>query len=113
LRKLVRLTLEPEGYVLHEAQTADECLSAVARLNPDLVILDVMTPGVANGFEACAALKHGNPPGGPLVLLLTARGQQIDRARGRDAGADAYIIKPFSPLQLAETVRDLVDKRTS
>lgn len=113
MRKLVRLTLEPDGHTLYEVETGDECLPAVLRLRPDLVILDVMTPGAKNGFEACAEIKGGKVPAAPLVLLLSARGQQTDFAMGRDAGADAYVTKPFSPRELAATIRQLLSKRQS
>ena len=111
LRKLVRLTLELEDYALHEAQSADECLPAVRALDPDLVLLDVMTPGTKDGLEACLEINQSDLPRKPIVVLLTARGQQTDVAKGLAAGAAAYVVKPFSPAELAATVKRLLQPR--
>lgn len=108
LRKLVRLALESDNYSLHEAQSADECLIAVQALHPDVVILDVMMPGTKTGLDACAEIKSGDSSNKPAVVLLTARGQQTDIAKGRAVGADAYVVKPFSPLELASTIKRLL-----
>lgn len=104
LRKLVRMTLEFEDYVLAEAQDGQGALDAVATHKPDVVILDVMMPGGLSGYDVCSRIKSDARAHDTKVILLTARGQQADRARGRDAGADRYLIKPFSPLELLDSV---------
>ena len=107
IRKLVRLTLEFEDYEIHEAVNADEGLEAVRRLRPDLLLLDVMMPGKLNGLDLCRLVKTDLSLGRPQVVLLTARGQSQDVEAGMNAGADAYLLKPFSPLKLIATIDTL------
>lgn len=107
IRKLVRLTLEFEDYEIHEAGNADEGLEAVRRLRPDLLLLDVMMPGKLNGLDLCRLVKTDLSLGRPQVVLLTARGQSQDVEAGMNAGADAYLLKPFSPLKLIATIDTL------
>ena len=107
IRKLVRLTLEFEDYEIHEAGNADEGREAVRRLRPDLLLLDVMMPGKLNGLDLCRLVKTDLSLGRPQVVLLTARGQSQDVEAGMNAGADAYLLKPFSPLKLIATIDTL------
>ena len=107
IRKLVRLTLEFEDYEIHEAVNADQGLEAVRRLRPDLLLLDVMMPGKLNGLDLCRLVKTDLSLGRPQVVLLTARGQSQDVEAGMNAGADAYLLKPFSPLKLIATIDTL------
>lgn len=107
IRKLVRLTLEFEDYEIHEAVNADEGLEAVRRLRPDLLLLDVMMPGKLNGLDLCRLVKTDLSLGRPQVVLLTARGRSQDVEAGMNAGADAYLLKPFSPLKLIATIDTL------
>jgi len=105
LRKLVRMTLDMGQYELHEADSGDAAWTRLPVLQPQLVILDVMMPGSLDGYELCRRIKAEPGFAGTRVVLLTARSQQTDLATGVGAGADAYLVKPFSPLQLIETVR--------
>lgn len=105
LRKLVRMTLEFDGYELHEAEDGDKALALAAVIQPDLVILDVMMPGDVDGYQVCELLKHSSSDKIPYIILLTAKGQASDLEQGDRAGADDYLIKPFSPLQLIDTVK--------
>ena len=86
---------------------ADEGLEAVRRLRPDLLLLDVMMPGKLNGLDLCRLVKTDLSLGRPQVVLLTARGQSQDVEAGMNAGADAYLLKPFSPLKLIATIDTL------
>lgn len=104
IRKLIRMTLEFEDYQVFEASDAVSAVSTAAELRPDLVLLDVMMPGEFDGLEACRRLKTQMGDRAPHVMLLTARGQARDREAGREAGADAYLVKPFSPLQLIDSI---------
>lgn len=114
LRKLVRMTLEFEDYQLDEAQDGASALDAVDRHRPEVVILDVMMPGELSGYDVCARIKSDARAQGTKVILLTARGQQADLARGREAGADLYVVKPFSPLELLDSVATaLTDRRAA
>ncbi|WP_397533912.1 response regulator transcription factor [Roseateles sp.] len=108
IRKLVRMTLEFEDYDVHEASDAPEAVRAAGDWQPDLVLLDVMMPGEYDGLEACRRLKRGgNNSTPPRVMLLSARGRALDREAGLGAGADAYLVKPFSPLQLIDSIAAL------
>lgn len=107
IRKLIRMTLEFEDYEIHEAVSADEGLEAVRRIRPALLLLDVMMPGNLNGLDLCRLVKGDPALGKPQVVLLTARGQSHDIEAGMNAGADAYLLKPFSPLKLIETIDNL------
>jgi len=100
IRKLVRMTLEFEDCEVHEAFDAHSALEAAAVLRPDIVLLDVMMPGDLDGLDVCRRLKANTELAGIHVLLLSARGHARDREAGMQAGADAYMVKPFSPLQL-------------
>lgn len=107
IRRLLHMTLEFENYEIHEAANADEGLQAIRQLRPQLVLLDVMMPGSMNGLDLCRLVKSDPALGMPWVVLLTARGQSQDIEAGMKAGADAYLLKPFSPLKLIETIHSL------
>lgn len=107
IRKLVRMTLEFEDYEVRELADAPAAVHAAGEWLPDLVLLDVMMPGDYDGLEACRRLKSAGAPVRPHVMLLSARGQARDREAGLGAGADAYLVKPFSPLQLLDSIAAL------
>ena len=107
IRKLIRMTLEFEAYDVQEASDGEVALSLAATWRPDLVLLDVMMPGAFDGLEACRLLKANPELNACYVILLSARGQARDREAGLKAGADAYLVKPFSPLQLIDTIAAL------
>ncbi len=100
LRSFVVRVLEAEGYVADEAATAMEATAAIEAGRPDLVILDI-TLGNEDGFDVLAALRRNSDL---PVILLTARGKEIDRVLGLKLGADDYVVKPFSPAELAARV---------
>ncbi len=104
LRKLIRLTLQPANFQVFEAITGQEALERAAEILPNLVLLDVMMPGDLNGYGVCRTLKAQAQFAQTKVILLTARGQEADLELGRVAGADDYLVKPFSPTQLLNLV---------
>jgi len=106
-RKLVRALargLEPEGYAVDIAYTGEEALALADAGNYDVVVLDVMLPGV-DGFSVCEELRRR--PRWVPVLMLTARADVADRIRGLDAGADDYLVKPFDFGELLARLRAL------
>ncbi|RUP28055.1 MAG: response regulator [Curvibacter sp.] len=107
IRKLLRMTMEFVAYEIFEAADGQAGLSMAEELQPDLVLLDVMMPGGIDGLEVCRRIKANPQLVGSKVILLTARGQSEDRAAGFAAGADEYLVKPFSLLQLIETINKL------
>ena len=108
IRKLIRMTLEFEDYEIHEAADGAFGLRMASAVGPDLVLLDVMMPGELDGLQVCQRIKSDPRLAHIKVVLLTARGQARDREAGQQSGADDYLVKPFSPLQLIETIERLV-----
>jgi two-component system, OmpR family, phosphate regulon response regulator PhoB len=108
IRKLIRMTLEFEDYEIHEAADGSFGLSMARATRPDIVLLDVMMPGELDGLQVCQHIKADPEMRHVKVVLLTARGQSRDREAGQQAGADEYLVKPFSPLQLIETIERLL-----
>lgn len=104
LRQLIGLSLEPLGQTLAYARHGEQALAMARELRPPVVILDVMMPGL-DGYAVCAAIKADPSLAHTYVLLLTARGQQVDIQRGASVGADCYIVKPFSPVELLAAVQ--------
>lgn len=109
LRKLVRMTLEFSDFELHEAENGLRALALAHAIQPDLVILDVMMPGEVNGYQVCEKLKQNHAGKIPYVMLLTARGQESDVEEGNRVGAECYLVKPFSPLELIEKVKNALE----
>ncbi|MGH2785768.1 MAG: response regulator transcription factor [Actinomycetota bacterium] len=103
IRGVVRAVLEDQDYVLEEAASGEEALALAERHAPDLVLLDVMMPGM-NGFEVAARFKSDPHLKAAVIVMLTAKDAPEDRIRGMNAGADVYFTKPFSPLELLTTV---------
>ncbi len=108
IRKLIRMTLEFEPYELHEAADGSTGLQLANALHPALMLLDVMMPGTVDGLQVCRQVRADPAMSDTRVLLLSARGQAKDRQAGLLAGADEYLVKPFSPLQLIETIERLL-----
>ena len=101
---LVTGYLEREGWVVESAGDGPAAVEAVRRLEPDVVILDVMLPGF-DGVEVCRQLRTFSDA---YVLMLTARGEEIDRIVGLTVGADDYLVKPFSPRELVARIKALL-----
>ncbi len=105
IRKLLRMTLEFEDYDIEEAGDGDSGLSLALQSAPDVVLLDLMMPGLLDGLDVCRRIKNNPAMRHTKVVMLTARGQSGDREAGLQAGADDYLVKPFSTLQVLETLR--------
>jgi two-component system phosphate regulon response regulator PhoB len=105
--ELVAYNLEAQGYEVVRAMTGENGLSQAARAEPDLVILDVMLPGI-NGLDVCRKLKQQESTRSLPVILLTAKSEDTDIISGLELGADDYITKPFSPKVLIARVRALL-----
>ena len=108
-RKLLRLSLG-HLYRIVEAEDAATAWDLLIAQRPRGVILDVMMPGGMDGFDLCAKIRADADPAikGTYVLMLTARGQAADRERGRAAGADDYVVKPYSPLALLRVLEQRI-----
>lgn len=104
IRKLLKMTLEFDDFEIHEAGNGDAGLEAVRQITPDIVLLDIMMPGSMNGLEVCRRIKDDPQTRHAKVILLTAKVQAGDREAGFAAGADDYLMKPFSTLHVLETI---------
>ena len=107
IRKLICMTMDYDGFEVHEADNGDTGLKMIKALRPGVVLLDVMMPGQLDGFQVCQHVRADAEIAATPIVMLTARGQQTDLEEGRRAGCDDYLTKPFSPLQLIETVERL------
>jgi len=107
LRMLIQQSLEEledEGVELITACDGEEALETIQGERPQLVLLDVMMPR-RNGFDVCQTVKQDLKMTGVHIILLTAKGQEFDRQRGQEVGADQYMTKPFDPDALLEKAR--------
>lgn len=104
IREILHILLGGEGYVIHEAKTGDEAVAKVAEEEPDLIILDIMMPGM-NGYQTCIEIrKKSNAP----ILFLSARTKEGDKMLGFSSGGDDYLAKPFSYNELVSRAKALI-----
>lgn len=104
LVKALKFNLEKEGFKVEEAYNGEEALQKVAALNPDIIVLDLMLPGL-DGFEVCRQIrKKQEIP----IIMLTARGDDIDKVLGLELGADDYMTKPFNPRELVARIKAIL-----
>ena len=104
---MLRYNLEREGFAVDEAANGEEALLRIAERRPDAVLLDWMLPHVS-GLEICRQIRRAPSTRSLPVIMLTARGEESDRIRGLDSGADDYVVKPFSPNELIARVRAVI-----
>jgi DNA-binding response OmpR family regulator len=109
--ELVRYNLEKEGYKVDAAKDGLEALDLARRAVFDLIVLDLMLPGL-DGFEVLKRLRVGRTSAQTPVILLTAKGGEADRVLGLELGADDYVVKPFSPRELTARVKAVL-RRTA
>ncbi len=104
IRRLLKMYLERENYVIEEAEDGEEALEKALNNHYDLILLDLMMPG-KDGIEVCKELreKKATP-----IIMLTAKGEEINRVQGFEAGTDDYIVKPFSPREVVLRVKALL-----
>lgn len=107
IRRLLSITLGRQFEVL-EADNGQTALQLLRRHRPQVVLLDVMMPGEVDGLQVLDAIRADPALQGTKVAMVTARGQQLDSEDARQRGADAYFIKPFSPLQIVQWVREQI-----
>jgi CheY-like chemotaxis protein len=107
VRELVSVTLEIGPYRILTAENGDEALEVARAELPDLILLDVQMPGgTVDGLEVCRLLREDERTRYSYIAMLTAKGQDWDKQIGYEAGADDYIVKPFSPLELMTKVEE-------
>lgn len=99
--------MKQAGFQVRTASDGEAALAAIAAEPPDLVLLDVMMPR-KNGYEVCQAIRANPDWKGTRIIMLTAKGREVEREKGLALGADDYITKPFSTQEVVERVRDLL-----
>ena len=109
IRTAVKLALEDEGWVIEEAETGETALEAFHRNPADVVLIDIMLPGI-DGFEVCRSIRRTSDV--PIVMV-TARADTHDVVAGLEAGADDYLTKPFAPKELSARIRALLRRARS
>lgn len=107
LAAMLRYNLEKEGFEVEDAANGEEALTKIAERKPDAVLLDWMLP-LVSGIEVCRQLRRSPATRSLPVIMLTARGEEADRVRGLDSGADDYVVKPFSPTELVARLRAVI-----
>lgn len=105
IRKFTKINIEKAGFEVIEAGTGEKGVELALVLKPDVVILDVMLPGM-NGFEVCSILRNEIPNLG--IIMLTAKTQEVDKILGLEQGADDYMVKPFNPQELVLRIKSLI-----
>lgn len=104
IRRLLKMYLERENFIIDEAEDGDTALSKALTTDYDIILLDLMMPG-KDGIEVCRELReHKATP----IIMLTAKGEEINRVQGFEAGTDDYIVKPFSPREVVLRVKALL-----
>ncbi|HZJ06651.1 MAG TPA: response regulator [Nocardioidaceae bacterium] len=110
IRELVTFKLRQSGHQIVAVADGAAAVAACQESAPDLVVLDVMMPGMS-GLDACQVLRQNPALAQVPIILLTARAQEADIARGFRSGADDYVVKPFSPGELADRVAGVLQRR--
>lgn len=105
ISKFIKLVLQKQNFEVIQAFSGEDGLKKVTTENPVVVILDIMLPGI-DGFKVCEILRQNYPSIG--IIMLTALGQDVDKIKGLENGADDYMIKPFNPLELAARITSLI-----
>lgn len=104
IRRLLRMYLEREDYVIEEAENGDEAVEKALQIDYDLILLDIMMPG-KDGIDACKEIREAKAT---PIIMLTAKGEEINRVQGFEVGTDDYIVKPFSPREVVLRVKALL-----
>lgn len=108
--ELIAWHLRSEGYSTATSQHGGKGLEAALREQPDLIVLDLMLPGM-DGLEVCKTLKRNKSTENVPVIMLTAKGEEVDKIVGFELGADDYLVKPFSPRELMLRIRAVLKRR--
>jgi two-component system alkaline phosphatase synthesis response regulator PhoP len=109
IQHILNFSFGAEGYEVITAANGAEAVEKAVNEKPDVIVLDIMMPKM-DGYEACKKLKSDPQTKAIPVILLTAKGRDVDRRLGSEAGADDYVVKPFSPGRLIERVEGMIRK---
>jgi two-component system alkaline phosphatase synthesis response regulator PhoP len=109
IQHILNFSFGAEGYEVVTAADGEEAVAKARNEKPDIIVLDIMMPKM-DGYEACRKLKSDPKTKDIPVILLTAKGRDVDRKLGSEAGADDYVVKPFSPGRLIERVDGMMKR---
>ena len=104
----IQFLMEQQGYSVLVAQNGEDALDAIYKYKPDLILLDIMLPRI-DGYEVCEIVRLNPEYRDIKIIFLTAKGREVEIAKGLALGANAYITKPFSNTQLVAKVKELLD----
>ena len=104
----IEFILEMEGYEVHTARDGEEALEIAGRVRPELILLDINMPR-KDGYETCRILRERADLAGTKVVMLTAKGQTLEKKKGLEVGADEYVTKPFSAEDLLKKIRAMIE----
>ena len=104
----IQFLMEQQGYLVMIAERGEDALDLIYKYKPDLVLLDIMLPGI-DGYDVCEIIRLNPDYRNIKILFLTAKGREVDIAKGLALGADAYITKPFSNDELVASVKELLE----
>ena len=105
--KSLTFVLRKEGYAVSSAANGEDAMIKIQQSKPNLMFLDVMMPK-KNGYEVCQEVKSNSSLSDIHIIILTAKGQEADREKGLNAGADEFMTKPFSPMMVVDKVKELL-----
>lgn len=109
IRRLLKMYLEKEGYTIDEAEDGETALRLASNTDYALILLDVMLPGI-DGVEVCSRLRQVKAT---PVIMLTAKGEEMNRVQGFEVGADDYVVKPFSPREVIYRVKAILRRSSA
>ena len=110
IRKFITINLERSGFAVCEADSGEKALEFAAACQPAVMVLDIMLPGM-DGFDVCKRIREHMP--GMIIIMLTARAQDVDKITGLELGADDYMVKPFNPRELVARIRTILSRTDS
>ena len=105
----IEFILEQEGYDVHTACDGKEAMEMAEKVEPDLVLLDIAMP-YKDGYEVCTLLRKHEKLASVKVVMLTAKGQSLDKTKGLEVGADVYLTKPFGADELLQTIESVLNQ---
>jgi len=105
----IQFLMEQQGYNVIVATSGEDALDLIFKYNPDLILLDIMLPGI-DGYEVCEIVRLNPEFRNIKIIFLTAKGREVEIAKGMALRADAYIIKPFSNTEVVDKVKELLEK---
>ena len=109
IRNVISMYLKKEGFCVLETGNGLEALTITEKEKPDLIILDIMLPGMS-GYEICKRIKLNKDTKNIFIIILSAKGQKWEKSEGYHVGADLYETKPFSPKQLINNVKTIINQ---